>query len=103
MADRVADRAADRVAERTAELEVLFEPVGVALAELAVEVMIGVALAELAVEVMIGVVEVSATTGYSRGRMLLTPAGIDAYHPGVLPAAREELISAAKADPEASA
>jgi H2-forming N5,N10-methylenetetrahydromethanopterin dehydrogenase-like enzyme len=87
---------ADRVAEWTAEMDVLFAPVGVALAEPA-------ELAELAVEVTTGVVVASAATGYSRGRMLLTSAGIDAYHPGVLPAAREELISAAKADSEAMA
>ena len=84
---------ADRVAEWTAEMDVLFAPMGVALAE----------LAELAVEVTTGVVVASAATGYSRGRMLLTSAGIEAYHPGVLPAAREELISAAKADSEAMA
>ena len=71
-------------------IEVVFEPVGVALAE-------------LAVEVTTGVVKASAATGYSRGRMLLMSAGIDAYHPGVLPAEREELISAAKADSEAIA
>lgn len=82
--------ALDRVAEWTTEIEVLFEPVGIALAE-------------LAVEVATGVVEASVATGYSRGRMLLTSAGIAAYHAGVLPAAREELISAAKADSEAIA
>jgi hypothetical protein len=71
-------------------MAVLFEPVGTALAE-------------LAVEVMAGVVEASAATGYSIGKMLLTSAGMDAYHPGVLPAAREELIATAKADSEASA
>lgn len=40
---------ADKVAERTAEMEVLFEPVGIAPAELAVEVMTGVVSASAAI------------------------------------------------------
>jgi hypothetical protein len=84
----VAVREPDRVAEWTAEMEVLFEPVGipVALAE---------AAAELELELTTGVVVASAAAGYIIGRMLLTSAGIEAYQPGVLPAARDEPISAA--------
>lgn len=80
----------ERVAEWTAEMEVLLARVGNALAETTVEVATGVVVA-------------SAAAGYNIGRMLLTSAGIEAYHPGVLPAASEELISAAKADCEAMA
>lgn len=83
-------REPERVAEWTAEMEVLLAPVGAALADTALEVTTGVVVA-------------SAAAGYSRGRMLLTSAGMDAYHPGVLPAASEELISAAKADCDAMA
>lgn len=79
-----------------AEIEVLFALVGVALAALAEPV-------ELALEMTTGVVVASAAAGYRRGKMLLTSAGMEAYHPGVLPAASEELISAAKADSEAMA
>lgn len=81
----------ERVAEWMAEIEVLLAPVGAALMEAAV------------VDEATGVVVASAAAGYNRGRMLLTSAGMEAYHPGVLPAASEELISAAKADCEAMA
>lgn len=92
------------MAEWTAETEVLFAPVvGSALTtELTAEL----AAAELAAAVAdetTGVVVASAVAGYSKGRMLLTSAGIDAYQPGGLPAASAELISAAKADGDAMA
>jgi hypothetical protein len=44
-----------------------------------------------------------ATTGYRDGRMFFTSDGRAWYHAGGLPAEREEAISAAKADDEASA
>ena len=97
------ETATGRVAEWTAEMEVLFAPVvGMALttelmAELTAELTAAVA------DETTGVVVASAVAGYSKGRMLLTSAGIDAYQPGGLPAASAELISAAKADGDAMA
>ena len=86
----------DRVAEWTEETVELLAPVGAALTETAVEEGVGVAEAT-------GVVVASATAGYSWGRMLLTSAGSDAYQLGVLPAASDEAIWAAKAEEEARA
>jgi len=87
------------VAEWTAETEVLFAlMVGSALTtELMAE------LAAAVADETTGVVVASAVAGYSKGRMLLTSAGIDAYQPGGLPAASAELMSAAKADGDAMA
>jgi hypothetical protein len=44
-----------------------------------------------------------ATTGYRAGRRFFTSDGRAWYHAGVLPAAREDAMLAAKADDEASA
>jgi hypothetical protein len=87
------------VAEWTAETEVLFAlMVGSALTtELMAE------LAAAVADETTGVVVASAVAGYSKGRMLLTSAGIDAYQPGGLPAASAELMSAAKAEGDAMA
>jgi hypothetical protein len=52
---------------------------------------------------MAEVVAAGVETGYSAGRRLFTSDGRAWYHAGVLPAAREEAISAAKADEDASA
>jgi hypothetical protein len=94
------ETATGRVAEWTSETEVLFAPVvGSALTtELTAEVTAAVAADETT-----GVVVASAVAGYSKGRMLLTSAGIDAYQPGGLPAASAELMSAAKAEGDAMA
>ncbi len=89
----VAVREPERVAEWMTETEVLFALVGAALTEAEVD--------DATCET--GVVVASAAAGYNRGRMLLTSAGMEAYHPGVLPAVSAELISAAKADCEAMA
>lgn len=93
------ETATGRVAEWTAEMEVLFAlVVGSALTtELTAE------LAAAVADETTGVVVASAVAGYSKGRMLLTSAGIDAYQPGGLPAASAELMSAAKADGDAMA
>lgn len=84
----VAVREPDKVAEWTAKMEVLFElvgsPVPVALADATAED-----------ELTTGVDVASAAAGYIRGRMLLMSAGMELYQSGVLPAASDELISAA--------
>jgi hypothetical protein len=101
------ETATGRVAEWTAETEVLFAPVvGSALTtelmtELTAEVTAEVTAADA--DETTGVVVASAVAGYSKGRMLLTSAGIEAYQPGGLPAASAELISAAKAEGDAMA
>jgi hypothetical protein len=51
----------------------------------------------------VGVAEATTLRGYSEGSMFFTSEGRAWYHAGVLPAAIDEAISAAKADPEASA
>jgi hypothetical protein len=51
----------------------------------------------------VGVGVVEATTGYKAGSRLFTSEGRAWYQAGVLPAAREDAMLAAKADDEASA
>jgi hypothetical protein len=74
-------------------------PVGMAL-------MVPTALVGMAIDEDgdgVGVAVAETTTGYSDGRAFFTSEGRAWYHAGGFPAAREDAISAAKAEDEASA
>jgi hypothetical protein len=76
-------------------------PVGMAL--MVPTALVGMAIDEDGDGVGVGVAVAETTTGYSDGRAFFTSEGRAWYHAGGFPAAREDAISAAKAEDEASA
>jgi hypothetical protein len=64
---------------------------------------VGMAIDEDGDGVGVGVAVAETTTGYSDGSAFFTSEGRAWYHAGGFPAAREDAISAAKAEDEASA
>jgi hypothetical protein len=85
----------------TPDMLVELAPVGMAL--MVPTALVGMAIDEDEDGVGVGVGVAEATTGYNEGRASFTPEGRAWYHAGGLPAAREDAISAAKAEEEASA
>jgi hypothetical protein len=76
-------------------------PVGMAL--MVPTALVGMAIDEDGDGVGVGVAVAETTTGYSDGSAFFTSEGRAWYHAGGFPAAREDAISAAKAEDEASA